>query len=329
MTIAPSPEPPALVRSTAPVLVRIDELLPADSPRLDGEDEAHIQLLAESDAELPPILVHRATMRVIDGMHRLRAAALRGQDHIQVKFHEGPADEIFVLAVQTNISHGLPLSPRDRECAAARILAEHPHWSDRAIAQASGLSAKTIGVIRRRAEAGTPQAEPTARVGRDGRVRPTNNTVGRTKAAEFLAKNPAASLREIARAAGISPGTARDVRERLRRGEDPVPPGPHAPRSTMLRSVPTGNQVPSARGIERGRMILADLKKDPSLRFNESGRALLRLLDSRVTEAEAHRSLIDAAPVHTSYLLIEFAQWYAEGWRAVADRLRYRLDEVG
>lgn len=31
---------------------------------------------------MPPIVVHRATMRVIDGMHRVRAAKLRGAAHV-------------------------------------------------------------------------------------------------------------------------------------------------------------------------------------------------------------------------------------------------------
>ncbi|MGH8879883.1 MAG: hypothetical protein ACRD0P_21450, partial [Stackebrandtia sp.] len=56
--------------------VRIALLRPADSPRLDGENSEHTQMLAESSEKLPPILVHRQTMRVIDGVHRLSAALL-------------------------------------------------------------------------------------------------------------------------------------------------------------------------------------------------------------------------------------------------------------
>jgi hypothetical protein len=36
--------------------------------------------------KLPPILVHRATNRIIDGMHRLEAAKLRGDETISVRF---------------------------------------------------------------------------------------------------------------------------------------------------------------------------------------------------------------------------------------------------
>src|SRR5262245_51146343 len=77
--------------------VPVEELLPADSPRLSGENETHAWLLAETEAALPPIVVHRETMRVIDGMHRLRAAVLRGQKTIAVKFFEGDEKDAFVF----------------------------------------------------------------------------------------------------------------------------------------------------------------------------------------------------------------------------------------
>ncbi|RSM76801.1 hypothetical protein DMH04_36305 [Kibdelosporangium aridum] len=77
----------------------VDSLLPADAPRLSGEGDAHVRLLAESEAILPPIVVHRSTMRVIDGMHRLYAAVLRGQKNVEVRFFEG--DESDALRMQT------------------------------------------------------------------------------------------------------------------------------------------------------------------------------------------------------------------------------------
>src|SRR5947199_10633529 len=62
-----------------PVPLPVSSLLPGDSPRVAGENPEHVQLLAAA-RNLPPILVHRSTMRVIDGMHRLRAARLRGDE---------------------------------------------------------------------------------------------------------------------------------------------------------------------------------------------------------------------------------------------------------
>ncbi len=307
-----------------PVMVPLADLLPADSPRLAGESEAHAQVLAESEASLPPILVHRASMRVIDGMHRLRAAVLRGEDNIAVRFFDGPADEVFVLAVETNIRHGLPLSRADRENAAARILVEHAAWSDRAIAQKAGLSAKAVAAIRRRLDDGTLQ--PTQRLGRDGRIRPVNGAEGRRSAGAFIAANPDASLRMIARDAGISLGTARDVRERIRMGLDPVP---ERQRRTAPVAEPRREPVRGPFNPQRLREIVAQLARDPSLRFTESGRNLLRWCHARVTEVEARDRLIEQAPAHSWYTLIEFAQCYADGLNAAAERMRVRLDEAG
>jgi ParB-like chromosome segregation protein Spo0J len=221
-----------------PVLkVPIGSLLPADSPRRSGENLEHARALAESEAPLLPIVVHRPTMRVIDGMHRLRAATLRGDDQIEIRFFDGDDADAFVLAVQTNIVHGLPLPVSDRKAAAARIVRTHPHWSDRAIASASGLSAKTVAAIRHRP--GAEDHGQRARIGRDGRLRSLNAEEGRAFAAEMIEANPGASLREIARKANISPETVRDVRARLRRGESPLPsPG----RRTTAGAAGPGNK---------------------------------------------------------------------------------------
>ena len=199
---------------------------PADSPRLNGEDKAHIARLAETETPLPPILVDRRTMRVIDGMHRLMAASLQGRETIDVIFFDGNEADVFLRAVQENVAHGLPLSQADRRAAAERIIASHPHLSDRAIGHSAGLAAKTVAAIRKGSSEETPQSN--ARVGRDGRVRPLDSGTGRRRAAELLAQQPHASLRDVARAAGISPATVLDVRKRLERGESPVPEKPAA-----------------------------------------------------------------------------------------------------
>jgi hypothetical protein len=115
-------------------LVPVGAVRIAGSPRSAGESLEHIRTLADITADLPPIIVHRKSMRVIDGVHRLRAARLRGQPRIAVRFFDGNDNDAFVLAVRTNVAHGLPLSLADRKAAAAQIVASHPHWSDRMIA---------------------------------------------------------------------------------------------------------------------------------------------------------------------------------------------------
>src|SRR5262249_3287935 len=157
----------------------------------------------------------------------------------------------------------------DREAAAVRIIGSHPHWSDRAISAVTGLGARTVASVRRRT--GMADADAGSRLGRDGRTRPLNGAEGRRIASALIQQRPDVSLRAMARAAGISPPTARDVRERMRRGDDPVPqkvPGRRADGSTG---------EPGERPIARSTAsVLQNLKADPSLRFTESGRALLR-----------------------------------------------------
>src|SRR6266545_2118375 len=131
-------------------VVRIESLVVADSPRLSGENKEHINRLIEVGHEaLPPILVQRNTMKVIDGVHRVRAAALAGQDKIAARFFEGGDDEAFLYAVKENTTHGLPLTLADRRAAAGRVMRTHPQLSDRSISEYTALSDKTVASIRR------------------------------------------------------------------------------------------------------------------------------------------------------------------------------------
>lgn len=291
----------------ATVTVPVGSLVAPDSPRLDGEDAAHVRALAEVEVPLPPVLVHRSSMRIIDGMHRLRAATLRGRTDIEVRFFDGSDEDAFVVAVQANIAHGLPLSLADRSAAAARILRSHPMWSDRAIASVTGLSAKTVGTIRRRS--GVDGARLGTRVGRDGKVYPVDNVEARRIAVRLLTENPGASLREVARAAGISPATVRDVRDRLVRGEDPVPGRP-------TRRGP--GLVPPRADLTS---LLVGLRNDPSLRLSESGRVLLRLLSSQLIDPCQWEELGASVPPHCRGIVAELARGCAKGWHDFADHL--------
>jgi ParB-like chromosome segregation protein Spo0J len=268
-------------------------LLPADSPRLQGEDAGHVAALAQVEDILPPIVVHRRTMRVIDGMHRLRAAQLRGEHEIAVRFFEGDESAAFVLAVSANIVHGLPLTRADRAAAAERILASHPLWSDRSIGVRTGLAAATVARIRQRCAGLRPQ--PEARIGRDGRVRPVDRAAGRQAASALMAQRPGASLREIAASAGISVTTALDVRRRLGRGEDPVPP----PRKAQDK--PRGGAAdpePGPRAAPEPVVILEKLRRDPSLRYNEQGRQVLACLSAQTVSLKQLRQAVDRLPPH-------------------------------
>ncbi|MBX9363380.1 ParB/RepB/Spo0J family partition protein [Streptomyces sp. WAC04114] len=324
---------PAEVRSLPVVRVPIAALLPGKSPRSHGPDQEHVARLAEIDGPLPPILVRRSDMRVIDGIHRLLAALLRGQESIDVEFFEGSADEAFLKAVQANITHGLPLSQADRRVAAMRIMTSHPQMSDRAIARVSGLGAKAVASIRRRSTAAVPQLN--SRIGQDGRIRPLSSVEGRWRAAEVMAENPEASLREVARIAGISPATASDVRRRVKAGMPPASARPDTPESNgpaRQAAAEANDATPPPAEITRTAadsracppppapaQVLDKLLRDPSLRLKEEGRHLLRLLQHNAS-AEWDQ-LTAVVPPHCGEMVGSLARQYAATWLEFAELL--------
>lgn len=201
--------------------VLVNALSAGVSLRRSGTDAAHIQLLADAAgaAELPPILVQIDGYRIIDGLHRLEAAKLRGDSSIKARFVDCSNSEALVIAMTANGTHGLPLSKADRVSGARRVLGSHPDWSDRAVARITGLSAKTVASLREKPVEGTPL--DGKRIGRDGRRRPVGPGEGRRRAAEYIAAHPNAPLRQVARETDVSLGTVHDVSARLRRGESP------------------------------------------------------------------------------------------------------------
>ncbi|HEX7308057.1 ParB/RepB/Spo0J family partition protein [Lentzea sp.] len=287
------------------MLVDIKALRPAESPRLSGCDEEFVRSLASSGAHLPPIVVHRATMRVVDGTHRLKAAALRGCRSVEVEYVDGPAEDVFRLSVSLNLP---TLSTADREAAARRLLRSHPRRSDRAIAASTGLAAKSVGVLRR-----AVGGQAAVRVGRDGKVRPVNSAAGRRLAGQVISERPEASLRDIARLAGVSPGTVRDVRRRLDAGLDPVPERMRAAERAEVPAPRTGVRTPEA--------TLPVLRRDPSVRFTEHGRVALRWLEVHAVSQGEWGAVVAGMPSHCRELVADLARGCAEAWVEMAEAL--------
>ncbi|MFS0691458.1 ParB/RepB/Spo0J family partition protein [Streptomyces nitrosporeus] len=288
--------------------VPLASLAAADSPRLGGVDRKHVEVLAQSDIE--PILVHRGTWRVVDGMHRLQAAMLQGEETIPVRYLDGPADEVFIHSVMANVSHGLPLTLADRRAAARRILGSHPDLSDRAIARITRLSPKTVSAVRRVSTEEVPQSK--ARIGADGRSRPLDAARRREAVRAFFGEHPDATLNEAAASAGVSVSTACEVRQRMRRDKRVPSPLPSA----------AGGKPEGGRCAERGRPRRAEtLAKDPSLRLTESGRALLRWLNERAPDFEVGRQLMAAVPPHCAVVVADLANSYAREWQRFASAL--------
>ncbi|MGK5728612.1 ParB/RepB/Spo0J family partition protein, partial [Streptomyces sp. URMC 124] len=237
-----------------------------------------------------------------------------------VRYLDVPADEVFVEAVTANISHGLPLTLKDRKLAAERILRTHPAWSDRAIARITDLSPKTVGAARRRSGEEIPQSN--TRVGQDGRVRPADAAGRREIARALLTERPGAPLREVAAYAGISVSTAHDVSRRMRGGEQPEPGEARrtaGPGSGPRPASATVTGVRRGPGVGRNRATaLRSLASDPSLRLTEPGRALVRWLSARALDIEAGERLLAAVPPHCAVTVAGLAQSYAQEWERFA-----------
>lgn len=320
------------------------------SARTRGIDSAHVKALAQCPDQLPPIVVHKESLRIIDGVHRLRVAELKGDHEIDAVLVAATEEEAFALSAVLNVSQGLPLSWDDRKSAAVRILLSNPEWSDRFVASLVGLSHKTIASLRRRSTGENSQLN--GRVGRDGKARPTNPAGGRLRAAELLAQRPDMSLRQLARAADISVSTARDVRLRVDNGEDPVPDRLRAEVSstaspeTKSLSSRSGSQVladqhhvagpqaealpvldvsadhqgssPSRQPAVSFDLALERLKRDPAVRFNDAGRNLVRQLLAGRIAVMSCQQVLSFAPAHCLATVAELAHSHAAAWQRLA-----------
>jgi ParB-like chromosome segregation protein Spo0J len=298
------------------VVVPIASLLAADSPRLAGVSIDHARALAESQAQLLPIVVHGVTMRVIDGMHRLQAAMLRGEEAIEVRYFEGDEAEAFVLAVQANVAHGLPLTLADRTAAAVRIIRSFPQWSDRRIAAITGLSPKTIGAVRSRSTEEIPQL--SVRVGRDGRARRVNHRGGGRTTDEGKVNGADAKQKDVRAVVGSVSDPARSKHDPEQDG------GPDAPKKRRQEQRTTQPEIgKQTSGADHATTVRA-LRNDPSLRFTETGRLLLRLLDLHSIGEHEWGQLIATVPPHCANQVTDLARGCAEAWRTFAERVTCR-----
>ncbi len=296
-------------RLSEPVWFAVDELVLTGTPR-SAVDEERVRELAARPGPTTPILVHAATRLVVDGVHRVRAAQLRREERIPARLCRAAESDLFGLAVAANAEHGRPLPVADRKTAAARLLADHPDWSTRRVAAAVGLAPGTVARLR------GPTSPAEVRIGRNGRRRAVDARRGREIAGTVLAAEPDVSLRTVARRAGISPSTVRDVRERLRHGGT-APAGPE-PGATP---VPAAVLAPASIPVRR---ILAQLRTDPSLRHTESGRRLLTGLAAGFLDEPEVDRLTRTLPSHCDELVAVTAEECARAWQDLADALRRR-----
>ena len=148
--------------------------------------------LAEVLDRLPPVVVDKRTMKVVDGVHRVEASRRVGRTEIRAVLFSGSETEALVVAVQANIRHGKPLSRSERQAAAGKILRGCPDRSDRWVADVCGLSHSTVARIR---QAATALGQGVGPVGTDGAGRWTPQQAGRPSPRRWQRSLRAASAR--------------------------------------------------------------------------------------------------------------------------------------
>jgi hypothetical protein len=144
---------------------------------------------------------------------------------------------------------------------------------------------------------------------------------GRLRASEIISARPDASLREIARDANVSISTAREVRQRARRGEDPVPG-----RSAPADARPSRPRTPTA-PVAGGASALETPRADPSLRFTDVGRTLLQWMGVYAIGDQPGR-VADSIPEHCVETMVELAHRCAEAWTRLGNDLGKRVQNA-
>ncbi|WP_298988861.1 ParB/RepB/Spo0J family partition protein [uncultured Pseudokineococcus sp.] len=304
-------------------LMAVVDLGEALSPRRGPLDDAHVAELVQVLAALPPVLVHRGSLRVVDGQHRVAAARRSGATHVRVEYFDGDAEDAFVEAVRRNARHGLPLTLEDRRAAARRILTSHPDWSDGVVADHACLSTSTVAALRRTGD----HEETPMRTGRDGRSRPVDGIARRRAVERYLADHPGCSLRQAAAAGGVSASTVKLVRDALgqqwTRGTRAVALVAEVTGPPVSEVVPCPSRAPDRGAPSRERRggpgvpsseLVRRVSADPSFRGSEGGRTLLRVISLSVALVGDPRCV----PVHRREDVAVLARRCAERWTALA-----------
>ncbi|MFH9296757.1 helix-turn-helix domain-containing protein [Streptomyces sp. NPDC017520] len=165
-------------------------------------------------------------------------------------------------------------------------------------------------------------------------------TEQREKVLALLEEGPNQTLRDVADQAGVSISTVHRIRQGLLPGTTvPLPDEPtSAPSQDNVRALASGTAsvprqdrltaVPHAPGprptVARQVRFMEILSKDPSLRFTDSGRTLLRWLNGHAQDLAVGEQFLAAVPPHCMRAVAEVASQYAKEWERLASTLKQR-----
>lgn len=115
-------------------------------------NEAVVAEYAEQIEKLPPVVLFfdGAEHWLADGFHRYHAFAKAGRAGIPADVRTGTCRDAKLFSVGANGTHGLRRTNEDKRRAVLTLLedSEWSQWSDRKIAEACGVSDKTVAACR-------------------------------------------------------------------------------------------------------------------------------------------------------------------------------------
>lgn len=186
--------------------VRISDIDIASYQIRDGLNEAAVERYAESLQAVeaiawpfPPVVLNQTETGYVcvDGAHRIAAAMKAGRETVEAKVVTLSDTDAKVEAARANMANGLPLTPAERKKAIARLIELRPSWADTAIAKLMGIHRNSVARVRKELGIGNR----------------TERTVAAVEAAK--ADNPGASVRDIAKAVGVSAGSVAQLPRRV------------------------------------------------------------------------------------------------------------------
>jgi hypothetical protein len=117
---------------------------------IDSQHVHYIRQAIKAGLKLPPIIIDKASKRIIDGMHRARAYRLEYGDDYKIQVEERTYDSeaaMFIEAMRLNAAHGRMLTTYDR--AHCVLHAEQLKIEPEQIAEALHVTTEVIGKLRR------------------------------------------------------------------------------------------------------------------------------------------------------------------------------------
>jgi len=117
--------------------------------KVDDVQVARLIEAFEAGENIPPIVVDKASKRIVDGYHRCRAAKRAGREELNVELRDFASEESMLLeAIRLNARHGVPLGRQDQ----ARVinLGKHLHISYETMASALGIRVIRLKIIKQK-----------------------------------------------------------------------------------------------------------------------------------------------------------------------------------